>query len=229
MIIDAQTEARELRHDYLGVEHILLGLLRAHDGAAAQILGSLGVSFEGVRARLLEIGAQGGAPPPEGQVPFTPRAKRVLEHALREALSLGQNDISPEIILLALAGENEGVAMRILGEGGVSADQLRSAILETLPAPRPVAAEARRRVAMTDPGIRVGHSQEVLRLLMAAGAEALDDGRTDIQIHDLLVALTREPTAARLLAALGVDEEAIRAAIERENGSEQPPDASATG
>ena len=135
MIIDAQAEARELRHDYLGVEHILLGLLRAHDGVAAQTLGSLGVSFEGVRARLLEIGAQGGAPPPEGQGPFTPRAKRVLEHALREALSLGQNDISPEIILLALAGENEGVAMRILGEGGVSAEQLRNAILETLPAP----------------------------------------------------------------------------------------------
>jgi ATP-dependent Clp protease ATP-binding subunit ClpC len=113
VVVLAQDEARSLRHNYIGTEHLLLGLLREEEGLAARVLDSLDVTLEEVRAQVARIVGQGDEVA-TGQIPFTPRAKRVLELSLREALELGHNYIGTEHVLLGLIRENEGVAARIL-------------------------------------------------------------------------------------------------------------------
>jgi ATP-dependent Clp protease ATP-binding subunit ClpC len=113
VVVLAQEEARILKHNYIGTEHILLGLLREEEGLAARVLESLDITVERVRAQVVRI-VGSGEEVTSGQIPFTPRAKKVLELALREALSLGHNYIGTEHILLGLVRENEGVAARIL-------------------------------------------------------------------------------------------------------------------
>ena len=113
VVVSAQEEARTLKHNYIGTEHILLGLLREEEGLAARVLESLDITVERVRAQVVRI-VGSGEEVTSGQIPFTPRAKKVLELALREALSLGHNYIGTEHILLGLVRENEGVAARIL-------------------------------------------------------------------------------------------------------------------
>ena len=115
VIVLAQEEARALRHNYIGTEHLLLGLMREADGVAARVLGSLEVSLDEVRGDVGRIVGEGDSES-QGQLPFTPRAKKVLELALREALSLGHNYIGTEHVLLGLVRESEGVAARILGD-----------------------------------------------------------------------------------------------------------------
>jgi ATP-dependent Clp protease ATP-binding subunit ClpC len=119
VIVLAQDEARLLRHNYIGTEHILLGLLREEQGLAARSLNSLDITLEEVRAQVGRIVGQGDEVA-SGQIPFTPRSKKVLELALREALSLGHNYIGTEHLLLALAREGDGVAARILLDFGAS-------------------------------------------------------------------------------------------------------------
>ena len=113
VVVLAQEEARTLKHNYIGTEHILLGLLREEEGLAARVLESLDITVERVRAQVVRI-VGSGEEVTSGQIPFTPRAKKVLELALREALRLGHNYIGTEHILLGLVRENEGVAARIL-------------------------------------------------------------------------------------------------------------------
>jgi hypothetical protein len=237
VVTEAEVEARELRHNHVGVEHFLLGLLRQRDSAAAQVLRSRGVSLDGLRVRVLEIVGVGEDDlPPDVPVPFTPRAKKVLELALREALALGTNSVGPEHLLLGIARENESVAMRILAECGLPAEVIRGAMVESMPAPQPALIPSDRDVPVPgivprqrSMGVRVNPSPPVRRLLMAAGALALDDGRTEIDIDDVWVALTREPTAVQLAADLGLDEPAVRAAIARRGAAVEPPEASASG
>ena len=109
MIVFAQEEARTLTHSYIGPEHILLGLINEGEGVAAKSLENLGISLDAVREEVQEIIGQGRQAPP-GQIPFTPRAKKVLGLSLREALQLGHNYIGTEHILLGLIREGEGVA-----------------------------------------------------------------------------------------------------------------------
>jgi ATP-dependent Clp protease ATP-binding subunit ClpC len=113
VVVLAQEEARLLNHNYIGTEHILLGLIHEGEGVAAKALESLGISLEAVRQQVEEIIGQGGASP-SGHIPFTPRAKKVLELSLREALQLGHNYIGTEHILLGLIREGEGVAAQVL-------------------------------------------------------------------------------------------------------------------
>ena len=127
----AQEEARELKHNYIGTEHLLLGLLREEEGVGANVLESLGVTLEGVRGQVGRIVGQGDEVT-TGQIPFTPRAKKVLELGLREALSLGHNYIGTEHLLLGLARENDGVGCRILLDFGADADTIRGAVVRTL-------------------------------------------------------------------------------------------------
>jgi ATP-dependent Clp protease ATP-binding subunit ClpC len=131
VVVFAQDEARALRHNYIGTEHILLGLLRQQESLAAEVLASLGVEFGEVREQVGRIIGQGGEVT-AGQIPFTPRAKRVLEVSLKEARELGHNYIGTEHLLLGLARENEGVAARILLDDGVDANTIRGAVLEVL-------------------------------------------------------------------------------------------------
>jgi ATP-dependent Clp protease ATP-binding subunit ClpC len=113
VVVLAQDEARALKHNYIGTEHILLGLLREEEGLAARVLASLDVTVEGVRALVVGIVGHGDEVT-SGQIPFTPRAKKVLELALKEAQSLSHNYIETEHLLLGLARENGGVAAQIL-------------------------------------------------------------------------------------------------------------------
>src|SRR5919199_644388 len=134
VVVLAQDEARALKHNYIGTEHILLGLLREEEGLAARVLESLDITVEEVRAQVARIVGQGDEVT-TGQIPFTPRAKKVLELALREALSLGHNYIGTEHILLGLVRENEGVAARILLDFDADAEKIRNEIIRMLSAP----------------------------------------------------------------------------------------------
>jgi ATP-dependent Clp protease ATP-binding subunit ClpC len=133
-VVLAQDEARALKHNYIGTEHILLGLLREEEGLAARVLESLDITVEEVRAQVARIVGQGDEVT-TGQIPFTPRAKKVLELALREALSLGHNYIGTEHILLGLVRENEGVAARILLDFDADAEKIRNEIIRMLSGP----------------------------------------------------------------------------------------------
>jgi ATP-dependent Clp protease ATP-binding subunit ClpA len=137
VVVLAQEEARALGHNYIGTEHLLLGILRVEEGIGAQALDALDVSIEEVRAMVARIVGEGDEVV-TGQIPFTPRAKKVLELSLREALSLGHNYIGTEHILLGLVREGEGVAMRILVDYDVDAEKIRDWVVRRLaraPAP----------------------------------------------------------------------------------------------
>jgi ATP-dependent Clp protease ATP-binding subunit ClpC len=132
VVVLAQDEARELRHNYIGTEHLLLGLLREREGVAAQVLNSLDVTLDEVRAQVARIIGPGDEPLASGQIPFTPRAKMVLELALREARSFGQPYLGTEHLLLGLVRENEGVAARILLDFDADPDKVRSRVIQML-------------------------------------------------------------------------------------------------
>jgi len=134
VVVLAQEEARALRHNYIGTEHLLLGLLREEEGLAARVLGDLGVTVDRVRGQVVRI-VGSGEEVTSGQIPFTPRAKKVLELALREALSLGHNHIGTEHLLLALVRENEGVAARILLDFDADSEKVRNEVLRLLSGP----------------------------------------------------------------------------------------------
>jgi hypothetical protein len=131
VVVLAQEEARLLNHDYIGTEHILLGLVHEEQGVAARALVGLGISLEAVRTQVEEIIGQGQSPP-TGHIPFTPRAKKVLELSLREALGLSHNYIGTEHILLGLIREGEGVAAQVLVKLGGSLDRVRQQVLQVL-------------------------------------------------------------------------------------------------
>ncbi len=131
VVVLAQEEARMLNHNYIGTEHILLGLIHEGEGVAAKALESLGISLEAVRAQVEEIIGQ-GQQAPSGHIPFTPRAKKVLELSLREALQLGHNYIGTEHILLGLIREGEGVAAQVLVKLGADLNRVRQQVIQLL-------------------------------------------------------------------------------------------------
>jgi ATP-dependent Clp protease ATP-binding subunit ClpC len=131
VVVLAQEEARMLNHNYIGTEHILLGLIHEGEGVAAKAMESLGISLEAVRAQVEEIIGQ-GQQAPSGHIPFTPRAKKVLELSLREALQLGHNYIGTEHILLGLIREGEGVAAQVLVKLGADLNRVRQQVIQLL-------------------------------------------------------------------------------------------------
>jgi ATP-dependent Clp protease ATP-binding subunit ClpC len=131
VVVLAQEEARMLNHNYIGTEHILLGLIQEGEGVAAKALESMGISLEAVRNQVEEIIGRGSSAP-SGHIPFTPRAKKVLELSLREALQLGHNYIGTEHILLGLIREGEGVAAQVLTKLGADLDRVRNQVVQLL-------------------------------------------------------------------------------------------------
>src|SRR3569623_1110731 len=131
VVVLAQEEARMLNHNYIGTEHILLGLIHEGEGVAAKALESLGISLDAVRQQVEEIIGQ-GQQAPSGHIPFTPRAKKVLELSLREALQLGHNYIGTEHILLGLIREGEGVAAQVLQKLGADLNRVRQQVIQLL-------------------------------------------------------------------------------------------------
>ena len=131
VVVYAQEEARMLNQNYIGTEHLLLGLIREQDGIAAKALESLNISLEDVHAQVEDLIGKGTFVP-TGHIPFTPRAKKVLELSLREALQLGHNYIGTEHILLGLIREGEGVAAQVLLNLGADLEKVRSAVIQLL-------------------------------------------------------------------------------------------------
>src|SRR6476661_992176 len=132
-VVLAQEEARRLDHDYIGTEHILLGLLREPEAIAGRALRRLSISLEATRADVEGIIGRGvGDRAPDGHIPFTPRSKKVLELSLREALQLGHNYIGTEHILLGLIREGDGVAAQILVRRGADLNRVRKTVMDEL-------------------------------------------------------------------------------------------------
>jgi ATP-dependent Clp protease ATP-binding subunit ClpC len=131
VVVLSQEEARRLNHNYIGTEHVLLGLLEEGQGVAARVLTSLGVSLDEARNSVEEIIGH-GTQAPSDHVPFTPRAKKVLELSLREALQLGHNYIGTEHLLLGLLREGEGVAAQVMVRLGAELGQARNAVMRAL-------------------------------------------------------------------------------------------------
>jgi ATP-dependent Clp protease ATP-binding subunit ClpA len=158
VVVLAQEEARMLNHNYIGTEHILLGLIHEGEGVAAKALESLGISLEGVRQLVEEIIGQ-GQQAPSGHLPFTPRAKKVLELSLREALQLGHNYIGTEHILLGLIREGDGVAAQVLAAVGVDHAEVREEV----------------RWLLTGEGEPAGPRTRLVRMTMPADLRELDE------------------------------------------------------
>ncbi len=228
VVVLAQEEARTLKHNYIGTEHILLGLLREEEGLAARVLESLDITVERVRAQVVRI-VGSGEEVTSGQIPFTPRAKKVLELALREALSLGHDYIGTEHILLGLVRENEGLAVRILLGFDVDADTIRNEVIRMLPA---FGAREQARAMATG-----GHtSPRVLdQTWLGVLGPVLDGLATEMRrelnrapdIGDLLLVLAYAPDtlAARALRALGVNLDALAGKIEHIRDQAPPAEA----
>lgn len=225
VVVCAQQEARDLGHKFIGTEHELLGLLRVSEGPVADALGSLTITAESAREQVVRIvGSNEGLT--GGHMPFTPRAKKVLERALREALSLGHTHIGPEHLLLGLLAQNDGVSNRILVESGADPESIRSRLLPLLPGPDPTTAQPPRGRTMAGRAADAGHAERSVsfritptvdahHFLMVAAARAVADGRTEFTINDLLVTLTRSDETAQLLEELGINEETMREAIKK--------------
>ena len=131
VIVLAQDEAKMLNHNYIGTEHILLGLIHEGEGVAAKALEQMGISLEAVREQVEEIIGH-GQNPPTGHIPFTPRAKKVLELSLREALQMNHSYIGTEHILLGLIREGEGIAAQVLIKLGADLNRVRTTVLALL-------------------------------------------------------------------------------------------------
>jgi len=167
VVVIAQDEARALKHNYIGTEHLLLGLLREEEGLAARVLESLGITVEEVRAQVERIVGQGDEVT-TGQIPFTPRAKKVLELTSREATSLGHEYVGTEHVLLGLVREGNGVAARMLVDFGADAETIRNEVIGMLSGKPPRTAPTRR-TQLAPPDVAAPRSRLTLAFAFGLG------------------------------------------------------------
>jgi hypothetical protein len=214
VVVWAQEEARGLLDDYIGTEHILVGLLREGQGLAARVLESHGVTVERARAQVVRI-VGSGEEPSSGQIPFTPQAKTVMETAPREALSLGHDYIATEHILLGLLRDTEGVAVRILLDCDVDLLHLRDEVIVRTGSARPETDEPTS--SGPGPAIDPGWLDGLPVLLKPLGEEIRADLGRAPDLGDLLLALICVPhsPAAEALNELGVAVDELWGSIER--------------
>jgi ATP-dependent Clp protease ATP-binding subunit ClpA len=238
VVVLAQEEARRLRHNYIGTEHILLGLLGEPDGAAGRVLAGFGMSLDSTRHEVTAV-VSAGTTAPSGHIPFTPRAKKVLELSLREALQLRHNYIGTEHILLGVMREDEGVAAHILQQHA-DLHTIRTAVIDLAPA---ASAETGgrgrrwlRRRGTADPAEPGTPAEQAVLNATPAADTTLSEaarmaGAQPVGSHHLLLAALADPdtAAARALAALGVDldqaRQALRSADITGTSDELPEDA----
>jgi ATP-dependent Clp protease ATP-binding subunit ClpC len=200
VVVLAQEEARTLKHNYIGTEHILLGLLREPNGPAARVLEPLDLAVENVRTEVVAF-VGSGTEVTAGQIPFTPRAKKILEVSLREALTLDHDHLGTEHILLALARETDGVAARVLLDNGIDLDGLRASVLGV--------------VADTPPSAPTRRVEGAYRALELAAREARREGR-HLDGGDILLGLSSaDGLVHAVLTQLGVDDSTLRRAVQR--------------
>jgi ATP-dependent Clp protease ATP-binding subunit ClpA len=211
VVVLSQDEARSLKHNYIGTEHILLGLLREENGIAARALASLRITIDEVRAEVVRIVGAGADESP-GALPFTPRAKKTLERALREALSLGHRYIGTEHILLGLVSIEEGVAARVLEAlaAGVEPEDVRAQVLQLVGAGDEDPARRAARPAARD--LLLSPATE--RALARARDEAIALKHDVVRPEHILLGLLGEPgLAARVLGSLEISAEKVRAEL----------------
>jgi hypothetical protein len=165
VVVLAEEEARMLDHNWIGTEHLLLGLIREGDGVAARALESLGISLQPVRQQVEEITGRGQQVPSE-QIPFTPRSKKVLELSLRESLQLGHDYVGTEHILLGLTRESDGVAAQVLVRLGADLNRVRQQVIELVSGRRPQSVRRVSREAV--PGIWVQGRLDAVESRLAA-------------------------------------------------------------
>lgn len=238
-VVLAQEEARRMSHNYIGTEHVLLGLLGEPEGIAYRVLEAHGIHLKEARQDLAEIVGPGKKEPKSGHIPFTPRAKKVLELSLREALQLKHNYIGTEHILLGLIREGEGVAAQILSQHG-DLQAIRAAVIDVAPAASPETGGRGRRwlrrrgtTSPAEPGTPA--EQAELNATPAADTTLSEAARLagpqPVGSHHLLLAALADPdtAAARALSALGVDldqaKEALRSADVTGTSDELPEEA----
>jgi ATP-dependent Clp protease ATP-binding subunit ClpA len=237
VVVLAQEEARLLQHNYIGTEHILLGLLGEPEGVAAKALDRFGMTRDATREEVRGIVGT-GTTTPSGHIPFTPRAKKTLELALREALQLHHNYIGTEHILLGVIREGDGVGALILREHG-DLLAIRAAVLDLVPGGQAEAGRGRRWLRRRFPGgsDEPGEAAEAAEIRTTPAADtSLSEaarlaGASPVGSHHLLLATLADPdtAAARALSALGVDldqaRDALRTADVTGTSDEQPEDA----
>jgi ATP-dependent Clp protease ATP-binding subunit ClpA len=236
VVVLAQEEARQLQHNYIGTEHILLALIGEGDGVAFRILEPLGMTLDGTREEVKVMVGMGAAAP-KGHIPFTPRAKKILELSLREALQLQHNYIGTEHILLGLIREGEGVGAQILKQHSADLATVRTEVVDLLSTYQPEAARRTRwlRRASLSPGLepaKPGKSTE-LRTTPAADSSLTEAARLagtkPVGSHHLLLAALgdADSAAAKALAALGVDLDQAKEALSSADvtgTSDEPPE-----
>ncbi len=248
-VVMAQEEAREMNHNYIGTEHILLALLRRPDdlpnqvdGGASGILAEFGMTLEGVRQEVLDKVGAGAGKRQSGHIPFTPRAKKVLELSLREAVQLHHNYIGTEHILLGMIRESKGVAAQIMREHG-DLLAIRATVLDRVPAGdeedkdglASTTAALFRRVRLRRGGTREDEDAEVANVHATPATDATLveaarlAGGAPVGSHHLLLAALADPNsaAARTLAGLGVDLDQARELLrtaEVTGTSDEPPE-----
>jgi ATP-dependent Clp protease ATP-binding subunit ClpA len=220
VIVSAQEEARALQHNYIGTEHLLLGLLRESEGLVARALHDRGVSLETTRQQIESVTGR-GKKVPKGHIPFTPRAKKVLELGLREALRLGHNYIGTEHLLLGLIREGDGLGARLLKDQAGDLDRVRTAVLDLLPSAGAPRGRSWRRRLRLRPALEEAPGPEELCTTDAADA-SLEEARRlagdePVGSHHLLLAALgdQDSAAAKALGSLGVDLEQAREALRR--------------
>jgi ATP-dependent Clp protease ATP-binding subunit ClpC len=199
----ARQEAHSLRHKHIGTEHILLGLLRQEEGVAARVLASLHVTDEAVRTEVAHLVLSGEILQAD-EIPFTPRVKEVFELSLIEAAKLNEAEVGTEHLLLAIARENKGVAARVLEEFDADADKLRSEVMLILAHSSITSHGGASSEAVRSDSIGINLSPDTRRLMMTAGARALEAGRTDVEPGDLLEALLSDEATQARLRELGI-------------------------
>jgi ATP-dependent Clp protease ATP-binding subunit ClpC len=214
VVVISQEEARKLQHNYIGTEHILLGLLAVRGGVAAKVLDRFGMSQDGVRAEVVSLVGTGSTAM-SGHIPFTPRAKKTLELSLREALQLNHNYIGTEHILLGLLREGEGVAAQIITAHGGNLENTREAVIELL---HTYGARSEGQRWLRSLGSAAGEAEELPATPAAeasVSAAVRLAGTRPVGSHHLLAAALADPdsAAARTLAALGVDLDQAREAL----------------
>jgi ATP-dependent Clp protease ATP-binding subunit ClpA len=232
-IVLAQEEARRLQHNYIGTEHVLLGLLGEPEGIAGQALEGFGISLASAREQV-EAKVGRGKHTVNGHIPFTPRAKKCLELALREALGLHHNYIGTEHILLGIIRESEGVGAEVIRAQAGDLQAVRMAVLDLVPAAGPTEGRRWLRRLRSNP-LGEPSEPEELRITNAADT-SLDEaarlaGANPVGSHHLLLATLSDPNtaAARALATFGIDIDAAREALRTVDitgtSDEQPEDA----
>ena len=221
VVVLAQEEARLRNHNYIGTEHLLLGLIHEHEGVAARTLERLGISVDAVRTKVEAIIGEGGGAP-SGHIPFTPRAKKVLELSLREALTLGHNYIGTEHILLGLIREGEGVGAQVLLNLGADLSVVRHEVIQQLSGYKVATA-----------GMHFGPSGRMTRETPAVARATVEArrlaGGSPIGSHHFLLGLLQQndSVAAKVLESLGVTAESLQqrvAEIDTEGTSDETPE-----